>query len=144
MDSNNDIGSMLSKLLEDPAALSSVMSIAGNLMNNLPKDSFENQASPEDDVKSPDDSINIQPEKADITQSQPSNTTPHPDLSALSALAGLGLGNGTNKKSDPRCNLLNSLRPYMSHGRAEKIDMMIKALNLAELAGGFLNNKKLF
>ena len=41
MDSNNDLGNMLSKLLEDPNTLASVMSIAGNLMNNLPKDAPE-------------------------------------------------------------------------------------------------------
>ncbi len=129
---------MLSKLLEDPAALASVMSIAGNLMNNLPKDS----AQPEEIKDSANDNVPTEPAESEKTAVPTANIQSAPDLSALSALA--GLAGGANKKSDPRCNLLNSLRPYMGHGRDEKIDMMIKALNLAELAGGFLNNKKLF
>ena len=138
MDSNNDIGNMLSKLLEDPSTLASVMSIAGNLMNNLPKES----APREETKESAGDSIPAEsgePEKETVPTA---NFQSVPDLSAISALA--GLAGGSNKKSDPRCNLLNSLRPFMGHGRDEKIDMMIKALSLAELAGGFLNNKKLF
>ncbi len=146
MDSNNDLNGMLSKLLSDPAALSSIMSIAGSLMNNLPKESeqikkAEENIQPESSVKNDDNSIAVSANNADQT-APTSSSVKIPDLSALGSLAG-NLGGG-NKKSDPRCNLLNSLRPYMSHGRAEKIDMMIKALSLAELADGFLNNKKLF
>ena len=146
MDSNNDLNGMLSKLLSDPAALSSIMSIAGSLMNNLPKESEQiNQAEEniqsEPSVKNNDNSIAVSASNPDETVQASSNMS-LPDLSALSAIAGSLCGG--NKKSDPRRNLLNSLRPYMSHGRAEKIDMMIKALSLAELADGFLNNKKLF
>ena len=144
MENNNDIGAMLAKLLEDPAALSRVMSLAGTLMNNIPKDSpNEAQTSaPIESYAQPPTQVNTEEVAEDVPTFASNQESSSPDLSALKALTGLsGLG---GKKSDPRCNLLNSLRPYMGHGRAEKIDMMIKALNLAELAGGFLNNKKLF
>ena len=137
MDNNNDLSGILTKLLEDPATLSSVMSIAGNLMNSLPKENTENQTVEQNGQSEP-----IVQTEGNSTAASTPNAPQIPDLSAISALAGT-LG-GTNKKNDPRCNLLNSLRPYMSHGRAEKIDMMIKALELAELADGFLNSKKLF
>ncbi len=146
MDNNNDLSGMLSKLLENPEALSSVMKIAGSLMNNIPNETSESQAEPS----------NIKPNSISRNNDGSMNTFENssndavptsaqqsmPDLSALSAL--VGIADKANKKSDPRCNLLNALRPYMSHGRTEKIDMMIKALGLAELADGFLNNKKLF
>lgn len=144
MENNNDIGAMLSKLLEDPAALSRVMSLAGTLMDNLPKD-----AQTEAEASKPIESSAETQTQADTSEDAEAvpafaagQASSSPDLSALKALT--GLSGMAGKKSDPRCNLLTSLRPYMGHGRAEKIDMMIKALNLAELAGGFLNNKKLF
>ena len=137
---------MLSKLLNDPAALSSVMNIAGSLMNNLPKETAESGAEPSNVQPEPiseNDGGNVSTSANSSDGAVPTSSPQSmPDLSALSALAKIA-GNG-NKKSDPRCNLLNALRPYMSHGRTEKIDMMIKALGLAELADGFLNNKKLF
>ncbi len=144
MENSNDIGAMLSKLLEDPATLSHVMSLAGTLMNNLPQDAqAEAQASkPIESSAGPPMQADTPEDTEDVPAFAAEEAPPAPDLSALKALT--GLSGMAGKKSDPRCNLLNSLRPYMGHGRAEKIDMMIKALNLAELAGGFLNNKKLF
>lgn len=38
-------------------------------------------------------------------------------------------------RSDPRANLLLSLRPYMSDGRKRSIDGAVRLLNLSKLSG---------
>lgn len=65
-----------------------------------------------------------------------------PDLSAvLPVMAGLFEKNG---KNDPRCSLLYALKPFMSHGRAERIDAIVNMLRIAETAGGLLGSGGLF
>ena len=56
------------------------------------------------------------------------------------SIAAIAKALGGNK-SDPRCALLYALKPYMGHGRAEKIDTLVNMLRLADLAGGMLGGK---
>lgn len=65
----------------------------------------------------------------------PSNIAKDNDLSLeyLSQLKDI-VGRLGNSNSDPRTNLLLSLRPYMRNRRQGSIDSAIKLLNLAKLA----------
>ena len=43
----------------------------------------------------------------------------------------------SSSRSDPRANLLMSLRPYMREGRQRSIDSAVKLLNLSKLSALF-------
>ena len=129
MDSN-DISGALSKLLEDPAALAKAMSIASSLMGSVPP-------TPEEKPEEPNEPSNDTEAVQTSTSPAPSDTVG--DAPSIAAIANL-LGGGSSK-GDPRCALLYALKPYMSHGRAEKIDTLVNMLRLADLAGGMLGGK---
>lgn len=129
-----DLGEIISKLTEDPEMMGKVMGLASSLMGSIPQDNAANP--PIQDESSPREGA----------ESKPSF-----DPSMLSALlGGLNGAVGSDKKDgggkggDSRAALLMALKPYMSEDRAEKIDMMIKALKLADVAGNLLGNSGLF
>lgn len=129
MPENDALKQQLSGILEDPEAMARIMSIAGSLMGgmNPSDDSPEAQA----------DSGSNDTAPAKEAQGSVNSPTDGFDLSAaLPAIAGI-LKN--DKKNDPRTNLLYALKPYMSHDRGEKIDMLVKAMKLADIAGGFIS-----
>lgn len=70
-----------------------------------------------------------------LSLSAPNNTVKDDDMSLeyLSQLKDI-VGRLGNSHSDPRANLLLSLRPYMRSRRQGSIDSAIKPLNLAKLA----------
>lgn len=127
MDSN-DIAGALGKLLEDPAALQKAMSIASGLMGNMQS---ENSTGTKPVTPEPE-AVPVQAAASDDVQK------PSAELSNLAALAPLLSG---GSKNDPRCALLYALKPYMGHGRAEKIDTLVNLLRIADLAGGMLGGK---
>ena len=129
----NDISSALSKLLEDPAALANAMSIASSLMGGMP--SVPASAPP--DEKQPSEA-EAQANEAVSASTTPAQSDALGDVPSVAAIANL-LGGGA--KNDPRCALLYALKPYMGHGRAEKIDTLVNMLRLADLAGGMLGGK---
>jgi len=47
-----------------------------------------------------------------------------------------------NVKDDPRSNLLNSLRPYLSENRKSKIDQYIQLMNVSKVMEVFKENDK--
>ncbi|MCI8388299.1 MAG: hypothetical protein HFE63_07550 [Clostridiales bacterium] len=51
---------------------------------------------------------------------------------------------GSHSGGDRRCALLNALKPYLRHSRADKIDMMIKVLQISELTHSTFGGRKLF
>lgn len=133
---NNDISTALNKLLADPAALASAMSMASSLMGNLPQENSANAAeSPSPAENKPPEAVN----EAIVASSSVENDAT-PPLNSLAALAPL-LASG--KKNDPRCALLYALKPYMSHGRGDKIDTLVNLLKIADIAGGLLGGKLL-
>lgn len=142
---DNDLKGQLSKLLEDPEALSRAISLAGSLMGNL--DLTGTQAA-EGNADSDSVQASVTEHKPD-TDGTPSKSgdeqkdTPLGiDLgAALPAIANIM---GKDKKNDPRTNLLYALKPYMGSERAEKIDMLVKAMRLADIAGGFIGSGGLF
>ncbi len=124
----NDLQANLTKLLEDPEALARIMGVASTLMGNM--QSKENGAFEESPPKGQNQVQSTEPEKA----SEPSFPL---DLSILPTLLGAA---APSSSSDPRCTLLAALKPYMGHGRDDKIEKLIKALKMSELASGFLKN----
>lgn len=132
----NDIGKSLSALLEDPEALSRVMKLAGTLMGNM---QAQEEQTGQSDGRTTDKATPPKKPDEDEKTSEHSESSV-PDFSALPALLG---SIGAKNTSDPKCALLTALKPYMAHGRAEKIDSLIKILKLSELAGGFLHTSGL-
>ncbi len=131
MDSN-DISGALSKMLGDPAALAKAMSIASSLMGNMPSQNTDGK--PIDDTSSQSAG-----ESTAASVSNDSANVGNGEAPSIAAIAGMLGGGGT--KGDPRCALLYALKPYMGHGRAEKIDTLVNMLRLADLAGGMLGGK---
>ena len=58
------------------------------------------------------------------------------DSDYLSEMQGL-IERMSSSRSDPRANLLLSLRPYMRSGRQKSIDGAVKLLSLSKLSGLF-------
>lgn len=131
MDSN-DISGALSKLLEDPDALAKAMTLASSLMGSMPPS--ESKSAPDESGES----VGGTAPEAVPTGSTPDAAGTVGQTPSLTAIADM-LGGAS--KSDPRCALLYALRPYMGHGRAEKIDTLVNMLRLADLAGGMLGGK---
>ena len=134
MDSN-DISAALNKLLSDPSALANAMSIASSIMGNLPS---EHDAPA---TEGPPTAVaeNSQEAKKSDVNTAAVNDTASP-INSLAALAPL-LSEG--RKNDPRCALLYALKPYLGHGRADKIDTLVNLLKIADIAGGLLGGKLL-
>ncbi len=118
----NDLQANITKLLEDPESLARIMGVASTLMGNI-----QNQESSVPDVSEKE---SAEPAKA------PEQSLPF-DLSILPSLLGAG---ASSVGDDPKCALLTALKPYMGHGRGDKIEKLIKALKMSELASGFLKN----
>jgi len=122
-----DLGTALKGLLSDPEALSGIMSIASGLMSPADKK--------EADSHNPDES-----ETTALTSVKDAsdNVPSLPDLTAL-----MGLIGSQSRKKDPRCELLNALRPFVDRDRCERIDKLIKLIRLADMANGFISGGKL-
>ncbi len=129
-----DLSAMINKLTEDPETLGKIMNMASSIMGNM----NNNDSSPspsEDSSKIADESSTKTSANADSGENLNLN---------LDFLPTLLNGLGGKQKGDSRAALLLALKPYMSNQRAEKIDMMVKAMKLADLAGGFLGGSGLF
>ncbi len=128
MPENDALKQQLSGILEDPEAMARIMSIAGSLMGGMNQSGDSPEPPKESEGEAP-------PQKEAKNDASPS--ADGFDLSAaLPAIAGILK---SDRKNDPRTNLLYALKPYMSHDRGEKIDMLVKAMKLADIAGGFIS-----
>lgn len=134
MDSN-DIGSAIGKLLEDPETLSRLMSVAGGIMEGMKQEQGEAPHSETGERAASDGS---EPHTEAFSRQDSINTADTAKL--ITSLLG-GIKPNAN---DPRCALLYALKPYLGKQRAERIDTLVKALGVSELASGFLNGSGLF
>lgn len=136
-----DFSEMISKLTENPEMLGQIMNMASAIMGNMNSNGDKNSDVEQNTAVSPNE------EKAAAAFA---DKTPNIDTAMLSSLIGNLAKSGSKgqnagiKGGDSKTALLVALKPYMSSKRSEKIDMMIKALKLAELAGGFLGKGGLF
>lgn len=125
---SDSFSSALNNILSNPEMMSMISSMAGRL-----KDS---QAQPSGNGASEEASAPIKESEAKSA----SASTPLADLSSklpdmLSTLAPLLSGSQAppSKKENDRECLLRALKPYLSEGRSEAIDYIIKFSKLSEL-----------
>lgn len=133
---NNDIGNVLGKLLEDPETLSRLMTVAGGIMEGMKLEGQSERADHGSD-RSDDEKGS---EQSDEATAQPIKDNTADTAKLIASL----LGGIKPKANDPRCALLYALKPYLSSQRAERIDTLVKALGVTELASGFLSGSGLF
>ncbi len=133
-----DLSGIINKLTEDPETLGKVMNLASSLMGNMQAD-----VPASNETKTP----LLERDRQNPAESQMLAFDP---AMMTSLLGGVGAVTASDKKESPiktgdsRTALLMALKPYMSPERAEKIDMMIKAMKLADIAGGLLGNSGIF
>ena len=109
---NDAFSSALNNILSNPQMLSMVSSMSEQLKNNASK---PEAASP-------------QP-----TDAAPASASPSKDMaSALGALAPL-LSSNSSKADNNRACLLRALKPYLSSGRCEAIEYIIKFSKLTDV-----------
>ena len=145
----SDLGAMISRLSENPAAMNALSSMLGNLSQAPQKAAPKNESS---DILSvlgslsslmngappkPDASDKVEPllppPKEQEGEDRFQGDRPHPDR--LSSIF------GTREEIKNRILLLNALRPYLSETRRERLELVIKLLKLTELGelGALLN-----
>ena len=113
----DDINARLNALLSDPAALSQIMSLAGGMMNSQNSQAASGFPAPSQIGSGADDKESV----------QASLTAPKPQ----------GLPQGLPQMKlpkDDRCELLSALKPFLRESRSDKIDMMIRVLQISKLA----------
>ena len=129
----------LNQLLSNPEALSQILSTAMSLFpSGKASDRREDDHPPSG--------------KADFVQEQESGTASDfrserdpVDALPVGAFSGLKSGGfdnfGGSKSGDHRCELLRALKPYLRHSRADKVDMMIKVLQVSALTRSTFGGK---
>lgn len=136
----------LNQLLSNPEALSQILNTAMSLFPSG-KDSGGRREDRDDPIPAG---------KADFVQEQESEPAsrhefrPEPkqtsdDALPVGAFSGLKSGGfdnfGGSKSGDHRCELLRALKPYLRHSRADKVDMMIKVLQVSALTRSSFGGK---
>ena len=106
----DDFSAKLNGILSDPAAMQQVMSIASELMK--PQNS---QTEPSIPVGQ------SEPEASESFKDQHHDPEPAIQVSAPPKM-----------QNDARCELLCALKPFLRVERAEKIDMMIRVLQISK------------
>lgn len=150
-----DLSGVLGKLLENPEALQSAMAIASSLKNSGALDGILNGSAEkstlsdrpsENAVRSNDNdpsgsstgrsdsSAEATEQKEELAYKAEKSTYNKGASPALSPLSESKEGNKEGQ-SGQRRQLLLALRPYMSRERQEKIDTILRILQLLELAG---------
>ena len=65
----------------------------------------------------------------------------NPNLNGIDINAIMKLSSSINNNSDPRNNLLSSLKPYLRDNKKEKLDNYINLLNMSKIAETLKSNK---
>lgn len=110
MDSQNS--DLLSKLLSNPESIKALSEVAKGIMGT-------NQSAPQSPVPQQINEENLQAKEA----LNISKTTPIPQKNTF----------------DDRANLLYSIKPYLRKERHDKVDSLIKAINIAKLINTYTN-----
>lgn len=107
---NDKLSSALNEIFSNPQMLSAISSMAESLKNDKPA-----QVSQEQDVKEP---------RSDETRT--SSAERLPELLSM-------LSSGSGIKQNRRSELLCALKPYLSQGRSEAIDKIIRFSELSSV-----------
>ncbi len=125
---SSDLSATLEGILANPAMMSMISSMASQL-----KGSGGFDASPSPIAERPTAEEDLQDEEAVSASASATTDSKLPD--AISAIAPL-LSSGFSKKGvadDRRVCLLRALKPYMSEGRGEAIETIIKISKISEV-----------
>jgi len=123
MDSN--MIDKLKAMLDDPATVNTLSAVLGGMM---PGTQQKGDVKAENDIEideSNQDSANIPPSPEPASD-------PTDMIMRIKEVMGKSSGS-----SDPRINLLSSLKPYMRPTRSAKMDQAIKLIQIAKIASVF-------
>ena len=116
-----DLGSVLSGLLSNPTALSSLMSVLGSVTNSQSKEMHEK--SEDAPAHSHTDTAPV-PESVPVFKSQSiEGTRPFPPTAPACP------------KDSKEKTLLLALKPFLSRSKCDTLDMFIKLLDIISLVG---------
>lgn len=166
-----DLQAKLRELLADPAALSSIMNLVSGLglsqSSSQPTASQSPQSQPDFTQPQQPQPNFAQPSNPLLNLGQLSETQPSISTNNIDSSSGVSSAAGTDNTvssgddsipvfarqpniprlpvkvgaRDQGCALLAALKPYLAPKRAEKIDTMIKLMQLTELTRGMLNGR---
>ncbi len=119
----DDLSSRLNALLSDPSAMQQIMSLASGMMGS--------GRQPEQDRDSRDQEL---PQARD-QDAEPVFKSPDQQRSDNDAIpAGLSFSTLQSRGKDANCELLCALKPFLRKSRADKIDMMIRVMQISRIA----------
>ena len=166
-----DLQAKLRELLADPTALSSIMNLVSGLglsqSSGQPTASQSPQSQPDFAQPQQPQPNFAQPSNPLLNLGQLSETQPSISTNNIDSSSGVSSAAGTDNTvssgddsipvfarqpniprlpvkvgaRDQGCALLAALKPYLAPKRAEKIDTMIKLMQLTELTRGMLNGR---
>lgn len=166
-----DLQAKLRELLADPTALSGIMSLVSGLglsqSSGQPTASQPTQSQPDFAQPQQPQPNFAQPSNPLLNLGQLSETQPNISTNNSDSSSGVSSATGTDNTvssgddsipvfarqpniprlpvkvgaRDQGCALLAALKPYLAPKRAEKIDTMIKLMQLTELTRGMLNGR---
>ena len=129
----------LNQLLSNPEALSQILSTA---MSLFPSGKASDRREDDHPPSGKDDFVQEQESgtASDFrSERDPVDALP---VGAFSGLKSGGFDNfGGSKSGDHRCELLRALKPYLRHSRTDKVDMMIKVLQVSALTRSTFGGK---
>ncbi len=130
IENSGDMGAAIAKMLEDPESLGRIMSLAGTLSSSgilsglgQSDSAFENKGENQEENRNftPKES-----EKSEKTRSyEREGDTRKPQ----------------RVRTCDRIRLLEAMRPFLSDARRDKLELVIKIIGLADVAGGLYGRK---
>lgn len=124
----------MEQILAHPEWISSVASaLNGSARAEVPREEPAREASDEAAASAPVEGEQERASTAPVVGEMPAVLqTLAPLLSAVGG-GGASPGKPRERQEDPSANLLRALKPYVSHGRQEAIDYMIRISKISEL-----------
>ena len=126
----------LNSVLSDPESMAQVMSMISTLaplMQNMGNADNKENVKTNTDIDKNNDDKNVTNSLESPLPISSSNTEAFP-ASKMSVPVKL--------PKDRRCDLLEALKPYLKRSRAERVDQMIRILQISDILG--IDTKKLF
>ena len=121
MNDTGDIGSIISKLTENPEMMKSLMGIAGNLMNSR------------DDEESKSER-NFRPTEREVSNYPQKECRESREEPLDCRGNGCSQNHGKGDDAENLIRLLIALKPYVGAERCGKIDSIVKILKLVQLS----------
>ena len=126
----------LNSVLSDPESMAQVMSMISSLaplMQNVGNADNKEKVKSNNDINKNNDDKNVTNNLESPLPISSSNNEAFP-ASKMSV--------PVKPPKDRRCDLLEALKPYLKRSRAERVDQMIRILQISDILG--IDTKKLF